>query len=622
MKFVTTPDNMPFTPIQTYKILSVAVLLTLILFIGGFYLIEINHTTNAYPLLKRDAAMVFVISVSGMALFQFWVLPQFPLNTLILLLPGLAGMGTAFFLYALAHQTIEVMTLCCASLIMAVASNYGCIFILSRSYFDAAGRQETTRELRAIGVMIVILNGFAFGCLRFTDITVFKELSGLAAVSVAVAVLSVHTIFPKIPSLILPSPLNSPLYAMCERFRANGKRNAVIGAIFAIGMLFFFFQGLVSNPHQTALNFKLLAFVGFGLTGLIFFFFFDWKLCLLTVTPAFFAILNLAGLMRLTGYLSNRYASALLIIVMGTGIFFALFQIRSFQRYGGHSHPVSKITTLAIFIGFITITGGCAVFGLIHHLEIQRIGRFLSLGTLFNLIGIFLFLPTGLACLFRSAPRINRTAKPNHRVLMRYSLSEAYPRFFAGFKLRYDAMFHELPALLESSGTIRTIIDIGCGYGVPAAWLLERFPLATIYGIDPDRIRIRVASSVLGAGSVVTQNQAPAVPECAAPADIALMLDMIHFLNEVELKLTLQRLHRNLRPNGLLIVRTALPPQQRPSQIWRFENFKHRLFKASPHYRTADAIHRHIKQAGFKLKKEASSGSVGESAWFIAKSVS
>ncbi len=614
------------TTFNTYQMISGVVLLTAILFIAGFYLIEINYMTDAYPRGQTDAVMVFFISLVGLALFGFWALPQLPVNTLILFLPSLFGMAAAFFFYSLSHQSIEIMTLCCASLILAATSNYGCIFILLRTYFDVGGGQETARELRAIGVMFVVFTGFVFGCLSFSDITIIKELSWLATVSVTLTVLSVHIVFPKLLiSRTMPSPFMSPLYYICKRFCATGKRSAMFGGVVAIGMLVYLFQGIFTNPHWAALNLKLLAFVSFGLTGLIFFFFFNWKLTLLAVTPVLFAILNLAGLMQLMGYFSNRYATALLIIVMVTGVSYTLFQIRSFQRYGGHLHPAFKLTTLAICMGFTVIIGGCAVIGLTHYSVLQGAGIFLALGILFNQIGMFIFLPTALTNLFHTEPMMNRTAKPasnpDRRVVQRYKQSETYPRLFAAFKLRYDAMFRELPAFLESSRKISTIIDIGCGYGVPAAWLLERHPQATIYGIDPDRIRVRVASLVLNTRGVIKPNKAPAVPAVACPADVALMLDMIHFLNDAELKLTLKRLYRNLRPNALLIIRTVIPPQKRPSQIWRFENFKHRLFKAATHYRTADAIQNHITQAGFGIEKRASSGSIGELVWFIAKSV-
>jgi len=54
-------------------------------------------------------------------------------------------------------------------------------------------------------------------------------------------------------------------------------------------------------------------------------------------------------------------------------------------------------------------------------------------------------------------------------------------------------MFSELPGLVEEICPVRIIIDIGTGYGVPAAWFLERFPEVKVFGLDPDKERIRNA---------------------------------------------------------------------------------------------------------------------------------
>ena len=59
-------------------------------------------------------------------------------------------------------------------------------------------------------------------------------------------------------------------------------------------------------------------------------------------------------------------------------------------------------------------------------------------------------------------------------------------------------MFSELPRFFESSRQLRTVIDIGCGFGVPACWLIENFAELNIYGLDPDNNRVRIASRALG----------------------------------------------------------------------------------------------------------------------------
>ena len=184
--------------------------------------------------------------------------------------------------------------------------------------------------------------------------------------------------------------------------------------------------------------------------------------------------------------------------------------------------------------------------------------------------------------------------------------------------------FFEPKAMLERLGLatgMQTVVDIGCGYGVPAAWMIERYPQATVYGIDPDRIRVRVASLALQKAGVIRTNQAPAVPSVNPRADLVLMFDMIHFLTDAELEQTLERLRPVMRSNGRLIIRMVVRPRQRPSKTWRMENWKHRLYKTAPHYRTVEYIQNQMARAGLRLEKTTPSGSVGESIWLIAKPV-
>jgi hypothetical protein len=61
-------------------------------------------------------------------------------------------------------------------------------------------------------------------------------------------------------------------------------------------------------------------------------------------------------------------------------------------------------------------------------------------------------------------------------------------RLFARFKLILDPMFPKLAAFVKKP---ECIIDVGTGYGVPAVWLLEIYPRAKVFGIEPDRELIR-----------------------------------------------------------------------------------------------------------------------------------
>ncbi len=99
-----------------------------------------------------------------------------------------------------------------------------------------------------------------------------------------------------------------------------------------------------------------------------------------------------------------------------------------------------------------------------------------------------------------------------------------------------------------------------------------------------------------------------------------MMLDMLHYLNDDELRLTLQRIYQALfQQKGRLIIRAVIPPKERGTWLWYFENFKLKLFKISVYYHSSDQIKSMIEDAGFTLNFTMPSGSNGESYWFIAK---
>ena len=233
------------------------------------------------------------------------------------------------------------------------------------------------------------------------------------------------------------------------------------------------------------------------------------------------------------------------------------------------------------------------------------------------LLFIFFILPPMVEYLLRKRNEDpTENGNPSDRVLWRYRNMGAYQRLFARFKLRLDPMFSELPSLLSNSD-IRTVADIGCGYGVPACWVLERFPDAMVYGIDPDPRRVRVASRAVGKRGFIAVAGAPDIPKTPGPVDMATMLDMIHFLDDDQFSLTLKRLSVILGQKGRLIIRATLPPAYRFPWVWWMENLKNKAAGIQCHYRIFDEIEAIVLQAGFDIELSAPSGSKGDLVWFI-----
>ena len=233
------------------------------------------------------------------------------------------------------------------------------------------------------------------------------------------------------------------------------------------------------------------------------------------------------------------------------------------------------------------------------------------------LLFIFFILPPMveyLLCKRNEDPTEN--GNPSERVLWRYRKTGAYQRLFSRFKLRLDPMFSELPSLLSNSD-IRTVADIGCGYGVPACWILERFPDAMVYGIDPDPRRVSVASRAVGKRGFITVAGAPDIPKTSGPVDMATMLDIIHFLDDDQFRLTLKRLSVILGQKGRILIRATLPPAYPFPWVWWMENLKYKAAGIQCYYRIFDEIETIILQAGFDIELVAPSGSKGDLVWFI-----
>jgi SAM-dependent methyltransferase len=205
-------------------------------------------------------------------------------------------------------------------------------------------------------------------------------------------------------------------------------------------------------------------------------------------------------------------------------------------------------------------------------------------------------------------------------MLRRYLHAGMYAWMFAWFKTRLDSMFRELPEFVKAEPTIRTVLDIGCGYGVAGSALLEWIAEATIYGVDPNPRRVHVAAGAFGERGQVKVGAAPdfTMPVCPEYFDAVLMLDMIHFIPDEALALTLERVHARLKTGGRLIVRSNIPPSGVGSLSWRVAVLNRWISRSYACHRQVDQIREAITAAGFEVIRVEMSGGNPESYWFIA----
>jgi 2-polyprenyl-3-methyl-5-hydroxy-6-metoxy-1,4-benzoquinol methylase len=178
-----------------------------------------------------------------------------------------------------------------------------------------------------------------------------------------------------------------------------------------------------------------------------------------------------------------------------------------------------------------------------------------------------------------------------------------------------DPMFSRLGSFMRGP---RRILDIGCGYGVPSAWLLELFPCATVCGLDPDEERVRVAQRALGSRGEARTGRAPHLEELPGGADTALILDVVHMLNDEEVMQTLDILKAKLLPGGRLIMRATTPVDGSRHLMGRIEELRLKSRRLTPHYRTVAGIEALMITAGFRVEEIRIDGPGSEEFWFIA----
>ena len=165
---------------------------------------------------------------------------------------------------------------------------------------------------------------------------------------------------------------------------------------------------------------------------------------------------------------------------------------------------------------------------------------------------------------------------------------------------------------------LNPLVDAVCDAGLLDHDPLERFPGAKVVGIDPDTGRVRVAARVAGRRGSIKSGSAPDIPAVSQPPDLAMMLDIVHYLNDEALRLTFKRLYDCLKNGRQLIVRASIPPTRKTPWVWWLENLKLKLNQTPSYYRSAETLQTMLAETDFSVDQTQPSGANGELVWLIA----
>jgi predicted exporter/SAM-dependent methyltransferase len=368
---------------------------------------------------------------------------------------------------------------------------------------------------------------------------------------------------------------------------------------------------------------EIAIIISIGLTLVIFLYFLDWQLSLAALAPIVFALCATLGTLKIIGHPLDIPSIMLWIVIMGMGDDYAFYYICHYQRNFDEKHPAMHTIKLAIFLAAFTTLIGFGVLALADHALLKSIGIVSFLGISYCLIGVFFILPVLMKKIF--APPQYPTGEfaigsREHlrRTILRYRHLPAYPRVFARMKMLIDPMFKELDKYVQNP---RRIIDIGCGYGIPATWLLEIYPQAEVYGLEPDEERVLIASRAIGDRGRLQTGLAPDLPKVEGDVDYVLMLDMLHLIDDKEVQIVFQRIYEKLSADGTLLVRATIPSDKRNSWKRWIETTRLKITSAPNRFRDEKEIVDSMEKAGFAVNVSPSDSRGIEEKWFLGKKI-
>jgi len=345
---------------------------------------------------------------------------------------------------------------------------------------------------------------------------------------------------------------------------------------------------------------------------------FHLRLTLIALAPTLFSLICTIGTLRLLKQTLGIPVIMVAAIVIGMGTDYALYLVRAYQRYMDERHPSVSLIRLSVFLSFATTFIGFGVLALSSHALLKTAGMALAFGIGYSYLGTVAFVPSFLRRIiapveFSNVPAIPNSKQHFKRAIRPYRHMEPFPRLFARLKILMDPMFPRLADFIRPGWKL---IDIGCGYGVPASWLLAIYPDLRFLACDPDEGRARVAARVLGKRGKVLHCEAQDLPLENERADAILLLDVLHYFSDQELKEFLRRVRPALTPDGKLIIRVTIPAEG--FHLFRSVEVAKLRFKGVKYYfRSKEQCVQIFEDTGFKVELVEPTPPRREETWFI-----
>ena len=351
--------------------------------------------------------------------------------------------------------------------------------------------------------------------------------------------------------------------------------------------------------------------------GAVLLFFLDLRIAAIALAPMTFSFVLTLATLHLMGRPIDLVGLILSVLIFGMGVDYSFSFLRVYQRCLDEHHASHGPVRTSIFLSSSATLVGMITMTTADHSVTRSAGIMATLAIGYCALGAYVILPPLLRRIYTVKPLAHADrAHPERWVMHRFRRLSAFPRMFARFKMRLDPMFPRLGDFLPEEGKV---MDIGCGFGVAAAWILARSEKLRVVAIEPDEDRVTTARFVLGERGSVREGMAPDdLPTMEAAAVVC--LDVIHHLDDAGLAATLSHVRACLVPGGKLVLRATVPMSGRTPYFRWFETRRLFLSKQKPRYRKREAVVVAMVAAGLRVVLVEPTAPGREETWFIAES--
>ena len=123
--------------------------------------------------------------------------------------------------------------------IISITVDHGIAYLLFLDRSHETRGKDASYEVRAIGIMAVITSIGAFLILSFSSFPTFTELGQFTALGILFSFLFVHSVFPRIFPVMVPSSDRAlPLRSLVNSLYSTGRKGAIAAVVLFFGLLF------------------------------------------------------------------------------------------------------------------------------------------------------------------------------------------------------------------------------------------------------------------------------------------------------------------------------------------------------------------------------------------------